>query len=80
MDLIQEFLESFKFKHTLNVFKKEINRSNAINRAALTERFKVEIKNAESKPVLLGLVEQMVTGEVGAIRANVVTNNFVEFK
>ncbi len=41
MDLIQEFLESFKFKHTLNVFKKEINRSNAINRAALTERFKI---------------------------------------
>lgn len=46
MDLIQEFLESFKFKYTLSVFRKEINReSHNMNRMELANNFNIEMKN-----------------------------------
>lgn len=77
MDLIQEFLESFKFKHTLNVFKKEINRNVNINRSHLAQSFRIEIKNPDSQAVLLSMVQQMVTGDVGAVKSEPKINNFV---
>lgn len=71
MDLIQEFLESFKFKHTLNVFKKEINRNLNINRTSLAQEFQIQINNPESQAVLLSLVSQLVSGNI-----NLSKNNF----
>lgn len=76
MDLVQEFLESFKFKHTLNVFKKEVNRTYNISRRSLAEQFRIEIKNPESQAVLISMVTQMVSGDVGAVRQPL-KNNFV---
>ena len=63
MDLIQEFLESFKFKYTLSVFRKEINReSHNMNRMELANNFNIEMKNPQSQAVLLSLVSQLVSG------------------
>jgi hypothetical protein len=64
MDLIQEFLESFKFQHTLNVFKKEINRKNKMERTDLAQQFKIEIKNPQSQAVLLTIVSQLFHGDI----------------
>jgi len=64
MDLMQEFLESFKFKYTLSVFKKEINRDININRNALANNFNIEMKNPEAQAVLLTLVSQLLSGDI----------------
>lgn len=64
MDLIQEFLESFKFKYTLSVFKKEINRDFILERLSLANNFHVEMKNPETQAVLLTLVSQLVSGDI----------------
>jgi hypothetical protein len=52
----------------LNVFKKEINRTHNISRGALAEQFRIEIRNPEAQAVLISMVTQMVSGEVGAVR------------
>ena len=69
MDLIQEFLESFKFKHTLNVFKKEINRTMNINRANLSKHFSIDL-SAKDQAVLLGIVSQLSSGDVKIVEKN----------
>ena len=56
-------MESFKFKHTLNVFKKEINRELTINRNALKQEFKLDLSGKE-QAVLLSIVGQIVNGDV----------------
>jgi len=58
MDLIQDFLEAFRFTYTLNVFKKEVNRNENLkmNRLNLANNFNVEIKNPEKQSVLVSLV------------------------
>lgn len=61
LDLIQEFLESFKFEYTLSVFMKEvqtgikqINRSQKANRQELTA--KLGLKEKAHQPALISLV------------------------
>ncbi len=66
MDLIQEFLESFKFKHTLNVFKKEINRDLTINRQSLNKQFSIDL-SGKDQSVLLSIVGQVFNGDVKLI-------------
>ena len=66
MDLIQEFLESFKFKHTLNVFKKEINRDLTINRQNLNKQFSIDL-SGKDQSVLLSIVGQVVNGDIKII-------------
>ena len=66
LDLIQEFLESFKFKHTLNVFKKEINRDLTISRQNLVKQFNVDL-TGKDQSVLLSIVGQLVNGDVKII-------------
>lgn len=66
MDLIQEFLESFKFKHTLNVFKKEINRDLTINRQSLNKQFSIDL-SGKDQSVLLSIVGQIFNGDVKLI-------------
>lgn len=49
-----------------------------MNRTHLSQSFKIEIKNPESQAVLLSLVQQMVSGDIGAIKTEVKNNNYME--
>ena len=47
-----------------------------MNRGHLSQSFKIEIKNPESQAVLLSLVQQMVSGDIGAVKSDLKINNY----
>ena len=49
-----------------------------MNRTHLAQSFRIEIKSPDSQAVLLSLVQQMVSGDVGAVRNDVKVNNYFE--
>ena len=57
-------MEAFKFKYTLSVFRKEINKEEMVRRVDLAGCFNVNIRNKDEKAVLLALVTQLVSGDI----------------
>ena len=53
-----------------------------MSRRALVDQFRIEIKNPDAQAVLVSMVSQMVSGEVGAMRdvreQPPMRNNFIE--
>lgn len=64
-ELIREFMEFYRLDYTLAIFKPETNLTGEVDRNQLAEKAGLKNGIADSKPILMQLLESFLSGGSG---------------